>query len=225
MAIIHYLLVARKNSKVLCDYTGESGNVPQISIKILKLVKPNHKTAITYDDRYCFYYINDSNITVMCMCDKAYPIESAFELLKDVMLIFLEKFSNEQIENAYSYSLNKEFQPIIRQKLNYYNKNLDLKRNATLNKLKENLLETKNVLIETTETLNERGERINLIMKKAETLKGDSKVYFDNAKKIKNKEKGYDCKFLYTALFVICFCYVLASILCGGVTLPNCFTE
>ena len=104
MAIIHYLLVARKNSKVLCDYTGEGGNVPQISIKILKLVKPNHKTAITYDDRYCFYYINDSKITVMCMCDKAYPIESAFELLKDVMLIFLEKFSDEQIENAYSYN-------------------------------------------------------------------------------------------------------------------------
>ena len=148
---------------------------------------------------------------------------SSFAKALDTTTSYL--FSDEQIENAYSYSLNKEFQPIIRQKLNYYNKNLDLKRNATLNKLKENLLETKNALIETTETLNERGERINLIMKKAETLKGDSKVYFDNAKKIKNKEKGFDCKYLYTALFVICFCYVLASILCGGVTLPNCFTE
>ena len=102
MALIHYILVARKNKKVLCDYAEEIGNVAQISLKILKIVKPNHKTSITYDDKYTFFYINDTKITILCMCDKTYPTESAFELLKDIIILFYDKFSEEQIQDFYT---------------------------------------------------------------------------------------------------------------------------
>ena len=224
MALIHYILVARKNKKVLCDYAEEIGNVAQISLKILKIVKPNHKTSITYDDKYTFFYINDTKITILCMCDKTYPTESAFELLKDIIILFYDKFSEEQINQAYSYSLNKEFQNVLRQKMSYYNKNIDLKRNTTIHKLKDSLVETKDALIETTETLQERGEAINLIMKKADSLKIDSKIYFENAKKVKQRAKGCNFQYIYYILILISLCYCLASILCGGIFLPNCFT-
>lgn len=49
---IHYSLVARSNNRILTDFTEEVGNIQQMSLKILKLVKPNHKTTITYDKRY-----------------------------------------------------------------------------------------------------------------------------------------------------------------------------
>lgn len=52
MSLIHYVLIARQNNKVLCDYTEESGNFPQIAIRILKHVKQNQKSSILFDEKY-----------------------------------------------------------------------------------------------------------------------------------------------------------------------------
>ena len=59
------------------------------------------------------------------MCDISYPSESAFEFLKDILLLFQNKFSQDKIKDAYAYSLNKEFLPVLRSKMSYYNKNID----------------------------------------------------------------------------------------------------
>lgn len=51
MSLIHYVLIARQKNKVLCDYTEHSGNFPQISISMLKHVKPNQKSSILFDKK------------------------------------------------------------------------------------------------------------------------------------------------------------------------------
>ena len=51
MSIIHYVLIARSDRKILCDYSEESGNIPQIAARLLRKVKSNHKTIITYDNK------------------------------------------------------------------------------------------------------------------------------------------------------------------------------
>ena len=93
-------------------------------------------------------------------------------------------FTQEKIKDAYAYSLNKEFLPVLRSKMSYYNKNIDLKANATLNKLKDTILETKTELMETTQKLQERDSQMKTIIKKAHTLKDTSTRYFLNARKM-----------------------------------------
>lgn len=175
--------------------------------------------------RYTFNAINDSNLTAMCMCDLAYPSESAFEFLKDILLLFQNKFSKDNIKAAYAYSLNKEFLPVLRSKMSYYNKNIDSKANATLNKLKETILETKTELMETTEKLQEREVQMKTLIRKAYTLKDDSTRYFLNARKMKESAKGCNFKKILKILLVISLCYLLTTILCGGATLPNCLVD
>jgi hypothetical protein len=51
MDIIHYVLIARNDRKILCDFSEEGGNIPQIAIRLLKKVKANHKTIISYDNK------------------------------------------------------------------------------------------------------------------------------------------------------------------------------
>ncbi len=51
MQVIHYVLIARSDRKILCDYSEESGNIPQIAARLLRKVKSNHKTIITYDNK------------------------------------------------------------------------------------------------------------------------------------------------------------------------------
>ena len=121
--------------------------------------------------------------------------------------------------------MNNSFSNTLREKLFYYNENQDLNFNSKIQKLKDTLVETKDALIESAEVLDERGEHLEIVVKKANTLKGQSKNYFVKAKKFKQKVKGFDIKLIIGVLTCICFGYVLSSILCGGLGLPNCFNE
>ena len=161
----------------------------------------------------------------MCMCDASYPPESAFEFLKDILLLFQNKFSQEKIKDAYAYSLNKEFLPVLRSKMSYYNKNIDSKANATLNKLKDTILETKTELMETTQKLQERDVQMKTIIKKAYTLKDTSTRYFLNARKMKESAKGCNYQIILKIIVVLGLCCLLTIILCGGATLPNCLVN
>lgn len=178
-----------------------------------------------YFYRFNICYINDSTITSFCVCDSNYPKETTFAFLKEINFLFREKFTNRDINNAHSYSMNNSFSDTLREKLFYFNENQDLNYNSKIQKLKDTLVETKDALIESAEVLEERGEHLEIVVKKANTLKGQSKTYFVKAKKFKEKVKGFDIRLILTVLSCICFGYILSTVLCGGLSLPNCFNE
>lgn len=112
----------------------------------------------------------------MCMRDKAYKSESAFAFLEDVKQSFFKAFSLKEIQEAIPHGLNSRFKHIIRSKIEYSrnNENYD-----NLAKLKNALYEVKDNIMETDFSLNERNEKINLIVKKADLLRSDSTSYFN----------------------------------------------
>ena len=121
--------------------------------------------------------------------------------------------------------MNNSFSDTLRTKLKYYNENQDLNYNSKIEKLKDSLVETKDALIESAEVLEERGEHLEIVVKKANTLKNQSKTYFVKAKKFKERVKGFDIRLIIGVLTCIFLGYILSSILCGGLGLPNCFNE
>ena len=54
MTII-YSLVARGNDCVLSEYSGASGNFPQITRNLLKKIKPNTRLSYSYNTKFFFY--------------------------------------------------------------------------------------------------------------------------------------------------------------------------
>ena len=121
--------------------------------------------------------------------------------------------------------MNNSFSNTLRERLKFYNENQDLNYNSKIEKLKDSLVETKDALIESAEVLEERGEHLEIVVKKANTLKNQSKTYFVKAKKFKERVKGFDIRLIIGVLTCIFLSYILSSILCGGFGLPNCFNE
>ena len=120
-----YALVSKSHDKVLAEYTEYKGNFETISRTLMKKVQQNHRATFSYEDAYFFHYINEKNLTYMCMTDNNYPRECAFKFLEELKDTFLNQYKPPQIDNAISYSFNDSFGPVIKDKISYFNKNLD----------------------------------------------------------------------------------------------------
>ncbi len=110
------------------------------------------------------------------MCDNKLSQDTAFSYLEELKNQLFDTFSVREIENAIAYTLNDRFKDMIRGKMNYYNAHLNDSDNV--NKLKKGVIEYKDTVLQANEVLMERGEKINLIVKKADNLKQESVNYF-----------------------------------------------
>ena len=87
---ILYSLIAKNLETVLCEYSEYNGNFQQITRLLLRKVQPNRRFTIEYDS-YKYHYINQDNITYLCMTSN-FPEEIAFGFLIDVKKQFIETY-------------------------------------------------------------------------------------------------------------------------------------
>jgi vesicle-associated membrane protein 7 len=116
----------------------------------------------------------------MCLCDSKLSQESAFSYLEEIKTFFSDMFSSREIENAIAYSLNDKFKESIKGKMQYYNAHLN--DSDKVSKMKKGVLEYKDIVLQANDVLMERGEKINLIVKKADGLRTESMNYYSSVK-------------------------------------------
>ena len=173
---------------------------------------------------YKFHFFNSNGITFLVFCDASYDDKLAFDFLEKINRLFIDKFSKEQIDNAISYSLRDSFNPVMKEQMDYYNNNTHIK--TLTEQLKDAIIEQKNVIFEASDVLSQRGEKMDLIVKKADQLSQDSNSFMKAAKKIKRNEQCKQIK--YTIIIVIAIliiAYVVFAFVCEGPTFPNCFNK
>ena len=68
--------------------------------------------------------------------------------------------------------------------MDYYNNEAE-KSTETIQKLKDSIIDTKGVLLNSQELLGQRGEKVNLIVQKADLLRMETNSYLENAQKLK----------------------------------------
>ena len=105
--------------------------------------------------------------------------------------------------------------------MTFYNNKTNIK--TIVETLKDAVIDEKNMLLEASEVLSQRGEKLNLIVQKAEALTQESNSFARSAKRVK---RNMQCKYIkYTLLVALCILvlvYVVISIICKGPLLPDC---
>ena len=124
---IKYVSIFLETKKILCEYKEEVIlNIQTVIRNILDTrVKPFDNSSLIYDNDITIFYKNDSLITAVCATDINYPNSTAFEFLNVLVNTFRSKYKEEDIRQAYSYAYNDTFKKTIKEKVTYYNKNLD----------------------------------------------------------------------------------------------------
>jgi len=152
----------------------------------------------------------------MCLCEPDFPKETAFVFLEDLMENFYEKFSSGDIdrESAYSKFFAEGFNSVLRDKMMYYNKNPEVSNDIT--ELKKGILSYKENIIKAQDVLIERGEKISLIVKKADSLKTESTAYFSSAKKVRRAARCRKIMLIvFSIIAVLLIAYFISAMICG----------
>lgn len=217
---IIYALIG-KGVKPLVGYSNYTGTFQQVCINYLRNIGPDTSAAVKLDTDYIIYYINENNITYLIMTDSSYPKEPAIGCLESMKSEFQATYPGRSFDSEQSFGLDSEFSPKLRMKFDYFNSNTDITSEAT-GKLKDEMSKMKDQVVSASGLLNDRGEKIQVIAKKAENLTSDSNTFYKNAKRVRRAECMKKVK-LYggIAAALIIILYVIICISCGSFTF-NC---
>ena len=176
---------------------------------------------------YYFHFIDDSGLTYMALANKRFPPETAMTMLEETKRLFTLKYTANDIENVVPYCFNEQFQETLKTTFDKYKdpKN-KVNTKSTEDTLKEQLIDYKNIIVNTTDVLSERGGKMNIIVNKAEELSKGSYTYKKSAQSVRinqNKRKIFLIILsVFVALLVI---YLILSIACGGFVLNECINK
>jgi vesicle-associated membrane protein 7 len=211
---ILYSLISR-GTVVLVEYTGTSGNFPTITRVLLgKITLEDGRMSYIYD-QYVFHYIIENNIIYLCLCDDSNKRRLPFNFLDDIKDRFLNKFGN-QAQQAIAYSFTQQFSPILRERMEYFNGPGGDSFSAVNNKIED----VKNVMVRNIELVLERGEKLEILVDKAEALSTEAFKFESQSKRLKyamwwRRIKLYVMIFVVLAVIIIII-IIIAAVICKG---------
>ena len=160
----------------------------------------------------------------MALANKRFPPETAMSMLEETKSLFTSKFTAEALENVVSYCFNDQFQETLKTTFDKYkDPTTTVKVKSTEETLKEQLIDYKNIIVNTTDVLSERGGKMNLIVNKAEELSKGSYTYKKAAHKVRMNQKQKKILLIGLGTVVgLLVIYMILVIACGGFGLDEC---
>ncbi len=195
MSII-YSLIAREDTEsgygenihVLVEQSLDVvGNFPQITRQeILKKVPKNDRSIYKYKEKYVYHTMNEDSFTYLCLTDASYPKRTAMNFLEDIKKTFNDKYSFDERIKAITFKMNDSFGSTLANKMKYYNQNSLDPRMA---RIKNEAQATLGIMEGNLESVNERGEKLELLVKSTNTLNIESSGLKGRATALKDKQR------------------------------------
>nr|GMD42868.1 vesicle-associated membrane protein 711 [Ipomoea batatas]GMD47507.1 vesicle-associated membrane protein 711 [Ipomoea batatas] len=218
MAIL-YALVGR-GSVVLAEHSAASTNASAIAKQILDKIPGNDDTNVSYSqDRYIFHVKRTDGLTVLCMADDVAGRRIPFAFLEDIHQRFVKTYGRAVL-SAQAYAMNNEFSRVLNQQMEYYSNDPNADR---INRIKGEMSQVRNVMIENIDKVLERGDRLELLVDKTETMQGNTFRFRKQARQFRSTVWWRNVKLIVAVIVVLLvIAYAVLAFICHGITLPSC---
>lgn len=218
MAIL-YTLVAR-GSVVLAEFSATSTNASSIAKQILEKITGTNDTNVSYSqDRYLFHVKRTDGLTVLCMADDTAGRRIPFTFLEDIHNRFVRTYGRAVL-SAQAYAMNDEFSRVLSQQMEYYSNDPNADR---INRLKGEMSQVRNVMIENIDKVLERGDRLELLVDKTANMQGNTFRFRKQTRRFRNTLWWRNVKLTIALIFLFLVAvYVILAFVCHGMTLPSC---
>ncbi|XP_050217196.1 vesicle-associated membrane protein 711 [Mercurialis annua] len=218
MAIL-YALVAR-GSVVLAEFSATATNASSVSRQILEKIPGNDDSNVSYSqDRFIFHVKRTDGLSVLCMADDTAGRRIPFAFLEDIHQRFVRTYARA-VHSAQAYAMNDEFSRVLSQQMEYYSNDPNADR---INRLKGEMSQVRNVMIENIDKVLERGDRLELLVDKTANMQGNTFRFRKQARRFRNTVWWRNVKLtIALILLILVIIYVVLAFVCNGLTLPSC---
>jgi len=215
---IIYSVVARATT-VLAEYSTAKGNFDQVARRILdKIGGTDSKMSYVYD-RHIFHYWVDDGLTFLCMADEEFGRRIPFAFLEEIHQRFVRTFGRAVL-SAQPYAMNDEFSRVLSQQMEYFSSDPNADR---INRLKGEMSQVRNVMIENIDKVLDRGDRLELLVDKTATMQGNTFRFRKQARRFRSTVWWRNVKLtIALIILLLVIIYVVVAFVCHGPTLPSC---
>ncbi|XP_010906728.1 vesicle-associated membrane protein 711 [Elaeis guineensis] len=216
---ILYAVVAR-DSVVLAEFSATPTNASAIARQVLEKIPGTNDSNVSYSqDRYVFHVKRTDGITVLCMADDTAGRRIPFAFLEDIHGRFVKTYSRA-CHTALAYAMNDEFSRILSQQMDYYSNDPNADR---INRIKGEMSQVRNVMIENIDKVLERGDRLELLVDKTTNMQGNTIRFRKQSRRFRNTVWWRNVKLTFALiLLLLVIIYVVLAFVCHGITLPSC---
>ncbi|KAK1288864.1 hypothetical protein QJS10_CPB19g00408 [Acorus calamus] len=198
-----YSFVAR-GTVVLAEHTSFSGNFTTIAIQCLQKL-PSNSNKFTYScDGHTFNFLVDNGFVFLVVADEAMGRSVPFVFLERVKDDFMQRYGANiksadphplaeddeddlLFEDRFSiaYNLDREFGPRLKEHMQYCMSHPE--EMSKLSKLKAQITEVKGIMMDNIEKVLDRGERIELLVDKTESLQFQADSFQRQGRQLRRK--------------------------------------
>jgi len=216
---IIYAVVSR-GTIVLAECATARGNFDQVARKILEKIPTTANSKMSYVyERHIFHYVVDDQLIYLCMADEEFGRRIPFAFLEDMKSRFKSTYA-ERGKSALAFAMNEDFARVMKNLMDYYSANPNADK---INKLKGEVDEVKSVMVSNIEKVLERGERIELLVDKTETLSSNAFKFKRQSTALKRSMWWKNIKLiLIIVVVIVIIIYIIVAIVCGGPAFQGC---
>ncbi|XP_058076542.1 vesicle-associated membrane protein 724-like isoform X1 [Magnolia sinica] len=209
-----YSFVAR-GTMVLVEYTEFTGNFPAIASQCLqKLPSSNNKFTYTCD-HHTFNFLVEDGYAYCVVAKESVGKQVSIAFLERLKADFKKRYGGGKADTAMAKSLNKEFGPLIKEHMQYIIDHAE--EIGKLSKVKDQVSEVKNIMMENIDKALDRGERLDVLQDKTEELRDHAQSFKKHGTQIRRKMwfQNMKIKLVVLAILLVLVLIIWVSV-CHG---------
>ncbi|ETW75202.1 hypothetical protein HETIRDRAFT_56470, partial [Heterobasidion irregulare TC 32-1] len=210
---IHALVA--QGSTILAEHQAGKRDFSQATQTILSKIPPNNSKLTYVWEQYLFHYISDGGFVYLVMADDSAGRRMPFTFLGDLQRKFASSPSSSSLDSdSVHLSLQSSFGPTISQLMYTYNTNPPTDELA---RAQSELAQVKDIMVQNVEQILSRGERIELLVDKTDTMASQATAFRRGARTVRRqmwwKNKRVVALGVLVALVIL---YLIVAQFCGA---------
>jgi len=212
-----------RGTTVLAEFANPShaGNYETVTRLLLRRIDGGAaRLAQLRYDAHVFHYAVAAGVTYLAMTDAAAGSRLPFAFLRDVEDAFRAAFGDEAPRTAIAFEMDAEFSPVLRQKCEFYATNRDA---DVITSVRGKIDDARDVMLENIDQLLERGEKIELLVDKADAMQQQAFRFRRSARTLRQTMCCKRCKiYIFLGVLVLIVAFFVAAMACGGLSFSSC---
>jgi len=212
MSLIH-ALVARGTTVLAEHASGTAELKPAAQITILSKIPPNNsKLTYVWQDRL-IHYVSSDGVIYLIMADDSVGRRMPFAFLAEVERRFTAMFTPDTILSAGAHSLG-EFEPELARLMHQYT---TAPPADPLKQARSDLDNVKDIMVQNIDSILQRGERLDLLVDKTDTLAGQAYAFRRGARNVRRQQWWKNMRITaLTGVVGVLILYLFIAQFCGA---------
>ncbi|KIJ62293.1 hypothetical protein HYDPIDRAFT_158110 [Hydnomerulius pinastri MD-312] len=208
-------LVAR-GSVILAEHQAPGRDFTHATQTILSKIPPNNSKLTYAWEQYLFHYVSEGGLIYLVMADDSAGRKMPFAFLAELQRKFIElpSSSSAGLSSTPAYGLQGTFSPTIASLMHTYNTSPPADEVA---RAQAELNQVKDIMVQNVEQILSRGERIELLVDKTDTMATQATAFRRGARTVRRQMWWKNSKIMaLSVLVVLVLLWIIMAQFCGA---------